>query len=427
MTESERFDVVVVGGGLAGAACAWEAARVGRSVALFERGEEPGAKNVSGGRLYLGPLAGLLPDAWSEAPLERLVSRETLTLVSGGAAVSFDLRSDKLSDPANASHTVLRATLDRWLGERAAEAGAMVVPGARVDGLVRRDGVVTGVRLGEETIEAGLVVLADGAMSRVARDDEPPPAPAPAHMALGVKEIVALDAARIEDRFGLEPGRGAARLAVGDFSRGIPGGGFLYTNRNSVSVGVVIRLDALAVAGSGGPEAHAVLDAFRAVPEIARLLAGGETIEYAAHLVPERSFDELPPWSAPGLLVAGDAAGFVVNHGFTVRGMDLAIASGVFAGRAAAGEPAAAPAAYETALAESFVLRDLRAARRSQRFLARERLYGHYPRVACELFEELFRFGPGGKGPVGKSAWKLLRKGVLNGRGLRDLWAARKL
>lgn len=427
MAEGERFEVVVVGGGLAGLSCAWEAAKAGRSVAVFERGEEPGAKNVSGGRLYLGPLAGLLPDDWKDAPLERPVARETLTLVSGGAAVSFDLRSEKLRDPAVASHTVLRAKLDRWLGERAAAAGAMVVPGARVDGLVRKNGAVVGVRLGEETIEAGLVVLADGAISRVAFDGETPAPPSPARVALGVKEIVALDPGKIEDRFGLEAGQGAARLALGDFTRGVPGGGFLYTNRDSISVGVVLRLDALAAAGAKGPESHALLEAFRAVPEIARLLAGGETTEYAAHLVPERSFDDLPPRSAPGLLVAGDAAGFVINHGFTVRGMDLALASGVLAGRAAVGDPDKAPAAYEAALAESFVLRDLRAARRSQAFLARDRLYGHYPHVVADLFEDLFRFGPGGKGAVGKPAWKKLRKGVLNWRGLRDLWAARKL
>jgi len=427
MAEGERFDVVVVGGGLAGLACAWEAAKAGRAVALFERGEEPGAKNVSGGRLYLGPLAGLLPEDWKDAPLERPVARETLMLVSGGASVSIDLRSDKLLDPAATSHTVLRAKLDRWLGERAASAGAMVVPGARVDGLVRKDGAVVGVRLGEETIEAGLVVLADGAVSRIARNGEAPAPPSPARVALGIKEVVALDPGKIEDRFGLEPGRGAARLALGDFTRGVPGGGFLYTNHDSVSVGVVLRLDALTAAGPQAPESHALLDAFRAVPEIARLLAGGETVEYSAHLVPERSFDDLPPRSAPGLLVAGDAAGFVIHHGFTVRGMDLALASGVLAGRAAAGDPAAAPAAYEAALAGSFVLRDLRAARRSPAFLARRRLYDHYPRAACALFEELFRFGPGGKGPAAKPAWKVLRKEILDWRGLRDLWAARKL
>jgi electron transfer flavoprotein-quinone oxidoreductase len=427
MADAERFDVVVVGGGLAGLSCAWEAAKAGRAVAVFERGEEPGAKNVSGGRLYLGPLAGLLAEDWKDAPFERPVARETLTLVSGGGAVSIDLRSQKLQDPATTSHIVLRAKLDRWLGERAAAAGAMVVPGARVDGLLRTGETVTGVRLGEESIEAGLVVLADGAVSRVALGDQAPAPPSPAHVALGVKEIVALDPGKLEDRFGLEPGQGAARLALGDFTRGVPGGGFLYTNRDSVSVGVVVRLDALAAAGSQGPESHVLLEAFRAVPEIARLLAGGETTEYSAHLVPERSFDDLPPRAAPGLLVAGDAAGFVVNHGFTVRGMDLALASGVLAGRAAAGEPGAAPAAYEAALAESFVLADLRAARRSQAFLARDRLYGHYPRVACELFEELFRFGPDGKGRVARPAWKTLRQGVLNWRGLRDLWAARKL
>ncbi|MBI4701761.1 MAG: FAD-dependent oxidoreductase [Deltaproteobacteria bacterium] len=427
MSAAERFDVVVVGGGLAGLSCAHETAAAGLGTALFERGEECGSKNVSGGRLYLGPLTGLLPACWRDAPFERRVARETLTVVADAASASIDLRSEKLQEATLASHTVLRATLDRWLAERAAEAGAMVVPQARVDELVCGAGEVTGVRVSGEPIEAGIVVLADGALSRLAASQGLAPAPRAARFALGVKEIVALDAGKIEDRFGLEPGHGAARLLVGDFTRGLPGGGFLYTNRESISVGVVVRLDALVAAGSSGPESHALLEALHAVPEVARLLAGGERSEYGAHLVPELSFDELPRRTAPGLLAVGDAAGLSVNHGLTVRGMDFAIASGILAGRAIAAGHASAGPAYEAALEESFVLRNLRAARHAMRFLGRARLYEHYPRAACGLLEELFGFGPEGKGQLVPGAWRQLRADFLGWQGLQDLWAAREL
>jgi electron transfer flavoprotein-quinone oxidoreductase len=198
-------------------------------------------------------------------------------------------------------------------------------------------------------------------------------------------------------------------------------------------MGVVVRLDAAAAAGPSGPETHALVDALRAVPEVARLLAGGETVEYSAHLVPELSFADAPPRSRPGLLVAGDAAGFVANYGFTVRGMDFAAASGILAGRAVveaakSGRPAEdAPGAYERALAGSFVLRDLAAARGLDRFLANDRFYGHYPRSVCALLEELFRVGAPGRGAAFRSTWKLARGTIANWRGFRDLWPARKL
>jgi len=430
--DGERFDVAIVGGGLAGLSCACETAAAGLATAVFERGEECGSKNVSGGRLYLGPLTGLLPGFWKDAPFERRVARETLSFVDGGASASVDLRSPRLAEPEAASQIVLRARLDRWLAERAGEAGAMVVPQTRVDALTAKDGTVSGLRIAGEEIAAGVVVAADGALSRLAQGVGLAAAPRPEHVALGVKEIVGLDPGRLEDRFALEPGQGAARLLVGDFTRGLPGGGFLYTNRDSVSVGVVVRLDALGGAGPEGPESHALVDALRAVPEVARLLDGGTLEEYSAHLVPEASIEEAPRRSRPGLLVVGDAAGFVLNHGFTVRGMDLAIASGILAGRAivaAQQGPAKEPPgpAYDAALAGSFVLRDLWAGRRAGAFLGRDRLYRHYPRAICGLLEDLFRFGAAGKGRVSAAAWKRMRADFANWRGLRDLWAARRL
>ncbi len=70
-----EFDAVVVGAGPAGASAALVMARAGLRVALFERGEAPGSKNVTGGILHTLPLSRLLPDQWKDAPLERRITR----------------------------------------------------------------------------------------------------------------------------------------------------------------------------------------------------------------------------------------------------------------------------------------------------------------------------------------------------------------
>jgi electron transfer flavoprotein-quinone oxidoreductase len=432
MADSETFDVAIVGGGLAGLSCACETAKAGLLTAVFERGAECGAKNVSGGRIYLGPLRGLLPGFWKDAPFERLVASESLTLVSGADSVSIDLRAAELAGEAAASHTVLRAKLDKWLAEQATAAGAMILPESRVDAVVLKDGAACGVKVGGEEIPARAVVAADGALSLLTRGVGMNTGPQRSRLALGIKEIVALDPGKLEDRFALEPGRGAARMVVGDFTKGFPGGGFLYTNRDSVSVGVVVRLDAFS-GEADGPESHALLDAFKAAPGVARLLAGGETAEYAAHLVPEAPFAAEALDSPSGLLVVGDAAGLVANYGFTVRGMDFAVASGILAGRAVveAKEKTASGVsprgAYLRALDASFVIRDLEAARGVARFLHNPRLYGPYPQAVCAAATELFRIGPAGRGTAFRGALARARQDLLTWRTLRDFWPARKL
>ena len=67
----DNFDVIVVGGGLAGLSAAYCMAKDGIGVLVVERGDYSGAKNITGGRLYLNPIRNLLPVNWEQAPLER--------------------------------------------------------------------------------------------------------------------------------------------------------------------------------------------------------------------------------------------------------------------------------------------------------------------------------------------------------------------
>jgi hypothetical protein len=125
----------------------------------------------------------------------------------------------------------------------------------------------------------------------------------------------------------LNEGEGAAQLFMGDVTRGMTGGGFLYTNRASIALGVVVSMEQMRTR-SDELESWELLDAFKEAAQIKPLVRGGELAEYSAHAVFEGGIDKLPRSYGAGYLLAGEAAGFALNALVTVRGMDLAIASG---------------------------------------------------------------------------------------------------
>jgi electron transfer flavoprotein-quinone oxidoreductase len=386
------FDVVVVGGGIAGCVTAYRLAQAGRSVVLIERGEVPGSKNLSGGVLYSRVMETVFPDFLAEAPIERRITRNVIQFLNGTSSVAVDYQDQRLADPVNAV-TVLRAKLDAWLSERCEEAGVFLMPGVRVDEAVLEGGRVVGVRAGDDVLRAHVVVAADGVNSFLARGTGLRPKPPLHHLALGVKTVVSLDERTIADRFHLTGDEGAAYAMVGDCTRGIGGGGFLYTNRDSVSVGVVLRLDDLV---ERGEQSAAVLEHFLAHPAVAPLLAGGTVAEYASHLVAEGGLAMLGEIAGDGMVVVGDAAGLTLNTGLTVRGMDLAAASGIAAADAVDAAITAGDvtrtglAGYRTALMESFAGQDLTTYAKAPSFLERPRMYDQYGRLLADVLHGAF-------------------------------------
>lgn len=419
----EKFEVIIVGAGLAGLSAAYALAEEGIEAVVIERGDYPGAKNVTGGRLYTRPLQNYLPDLWKEAPFERPVTNEIVTLVASGKSVTLRFRSDEFASAPAHSFTVLRGTLDRWLAKKAEEKGAILVTKNRVDDLLKKDGKVVGVLAGGEELGADVVVACDGALSLMAEKAGLKSAGASHDYAVGFKEVIELPSQTIEERFNLKGTEGAAQLFLGDLTQGRFGGGFLYTNRSSLSLGLVIRIKDLAE-NTLLKETPLFLDEFKGRPEIAPLIAGGEMVEYSAHLISETGFAGLIRPFADGLLVAGDAAGFCLNVGLTVRGMEFAAASGVLAAQAVrqAREKkdfsATCLSVYQRLLEDSFVLKDLKTFQHAPAFLDNPRLFQHYPQLAGDLLQSLFTIGSEPKQKFSATvrekvswseAWKILK------------------
>ena len=425
----DRFDLIIVGAGPAGSAAAITAARAGLEVLLIERSDEPGGKNLSGGRLYAHSLAKLIPDYAETAPLERKVTREVISMLTAESCFSIDFSSSKLAGRGNDSFTVLRADLDLWLSEQAEEAEAVLASGVRVDELHTQDGKVCGVVADEDVLEADCVLLCDGVNSLLAQKAGLKKELLPTQVAVGIKEIIELPKGVIEDRFNLEPDQGAARLFVGDCTKGLPGGGFLYTNKETLSLGLVINLEA---ASHAKEQFCDVAEAFKRHPEIARLIEGGTSLEYGAHLVPEAGLGMTPKLVGDGVLVAGDAAGFVLNTGYTLRGMDLAIESGVLAAKAviAAKEKgdmsAAGLSGYETLLQDSFVIKDLKTYESAPAFMETPGLYGDYPALVENIFSEMFTVDGSPAQSMRKKIKPHIKKVGLM-RLIKDAWKGRAL
>ncbi|NMM16037.1 MAG: FAD-dependent oxidoreductase [Cellulomonas sp.] len=385
--DTEAVDVIVVGAGLAGIACAYRLALAGRSVVLVERGTTAGSKNVSGGRLYTYALEAVEPGLTRAAPFERAVVREQIVMMDDDRSMTVSLAGPPAAaGDLPASVTVLRSRFDAWFADRAEAAGVMLATGIRVDSLLIEDGRVVGIMAGGEEMRAGVVVAADGVNSFLAREAGLVGELSAHAVGIGVKEVIALDAATIEDRFGVGPGEGAATLMLG-CTAGVHGGAFLYTNSGSVSLGIVVSPDQMTASGT---TTHGMLQALKAHPALRPLIAGGTTLEYAAHLVREDGWRGVPKRLARGgFLVTGEAAGFVLNLGYTVRGMDLALVSGVAAAEAivAGGD---LETAYRAALDRSGLPATMRAADGYADLMGIERLYRTYPGLVLDVVQSMF-------------------------------------
>ncbi|TQI78949.1 flavin-dependent dehydrogenase [Serratia fonticola] len=413
------FDAIIVGAGLAGCVAALVLAREGADVLVIERGNHAGAKNVTGGRLYTHSLEHILPGFTKLAPLERRITREKVSFLTEESAVTLDYHNARAEQPKQDSYSVLRAKFDPWLMAQAEEAGAQFIPGIRVDRLVQRDGHVIGVEADGDILEARTVILAEGVNALLAEQlGMLKPRVQAKSVAVGVKELISLPRELIEARFSLEDNQGAAWLFAGTPTHGKMGGGFLYTNGDSLSLGLVCGLHHIEQAGKSVPQ---MLEDFKQHPVVRPLIAGGKMLEYAAHVVPEAGIHMQPQLVGDGVLIAGDAAGMCLNLGFTIRGMDLAIASGEAAARAVLAAKnqndfsAKGLQSYLQLLEELPVMKDLRHYRNMPAMMENPRLFNNYPQMAADIMADLFTIDGQPPQPLRKKILRHCKKiGYLN-------------
>lgn len=426
---SNKFDVIVVGAGLAGSAAAIEMARTGLDVCIIERAIVPGEKNVTGGVLFKGILDELIPEWKNEAPIERWITKKGIGMVTADSLSLMQYETER-NEGYNAC-TLNRVHFDSWLANKAEEAGATLLTNTLVEDIILEDGFVKGVKThhSDGYIYADLVICADGVNSLVAqkaglrKQDI-----SPKEIGLGIKEILSLPEETINQRFGLKGSEGCAYEFVGHFLNGVYGGAFLYTNRDTLSIGIVVNLGSIA---DTSVNARAILEHFKNQPQIKKLIDGGNLVEYSAHLVPEIGLDMVPQLYGNGVLVAGDAAGFVVNNGFSIQGMNYALASGREAGKTAVtcirqGNVSAQKlASYKHLLDQSFVGKNLKKFQKTHKVLSNPRISKEYPVLIDHIAKNLFGFEdtiqPNLSSTVKNSlrgnvsAWQLIKDGI-------DIW-----
>ena len=401
----ERFDCIIVGGGVAGLSAALTLARANARFLLVERGEWSGAKNVSGGVLWGTDLARLVPDYWTdpEAGFERFVGRRRLTFMDEGSAFSLDFASAHFAQTPYTGVTVLRSRFDAWLAGKVQAAidasedpsASFLAPNVLVDEVLLEGGRAVGIRAGEERFYADCVVLAEGVNNLLTRQVGLQTAYVPAEgLAVGVKEVIRFDRKVLEDRFQLSEGSGLSNEFVGSATGGVEGGGFLYTNRDSVSVGLVLGMADLRAKRK---TPYDLLNAFKAHPTVADQLRGGEVVEYSAKVVSTGDMRVMPrEVYGDAVLLAGEAANLVLNAGRAIQGMDYAMRTGILAAETVveakrAGDfTAAFLQHYRTALDNSYVMQDLRGFQGAVKVLHDPAMFSQVPRLVCDFGRHFF-------------------------------------
>lgn len=422
-------DIIVVGAGPAGSCAAITAARAGLDVVLIERGPFPGSKNMYGGVVYPRILDDLIPNWWEEAPVQRWVTRRSTMLLTPTQALTVDFRSEAWGRPPYNGATAYRPDWDHWLAGHAEAAGAQLVTSTTVKGLIRgTDGRVTGVRTDrpDGDLTARVVIACDGVNSFLAKEAGLYEHTDAKHYTLGVKETLGLPKEVIDERFNVRDRHGVDIEILGGTS-GVNGGGFLYTNLDTLAVGVVLKLTKL---GAQKARPEQIIADLKRHPAIAPLVQDGELKEYSAHVIPEAGLAMMPKMTMPGMLVAGDAAALCLAAGIWLEGVNFAMASGMYAGQAAAEAITANDVSaeglggYQRRLSDTFVLKDHRKLHRAPELVLSDRVQHLYPGMVANVVERMFRV----ENPNPKAGLRRIlveerkRAGVRRRDLLRDGW-----
>jgi electron transfer flavoprotein-quinone oxidoreductase len=394
----ERFDAIVVGAGMAGNAAALRLAELGLKVLQLERGEYSGSKNVQGAILYADMLEKIVPNFREEAPLQRHLVEQRFWMMDDRSHTGLHYRSDDFNEARPNRYTIIRAEFDKWFSSKAKEAGAVVLCETTVtdllkDGRGRVIGVRTDRRDGE--VLCDVVILAEGVNGLVGTRAKLRTIPRPENVALAVKEMHFLPEETIQARFNIKGNEGVVIEAAGTISRGMTGMGFIYTNKESISLGIGCLVSDFQ---KHRITPYGLLEMFKQHPSVAPLIKGSEVKEYAAHLIPEGGFKAVPQLYGDGWVVVGDAA--QLNNAIHREGSNLAMTSGRIAAEAIAhiksqGRPmtAANLSLYKKLIDDSFVMKDLKKYKDMPQLLhiQSQNFFLTYPQLVSKAMENFVR------------------------------------
>ncbi|WGJ13192.1 FAD-dependent oxidoreductase [Methylocapsa sp. D3K7] len=413
----ERFDAIVVGAGPSGNAAAYTMAKAGLKVLQLERGEYPGSKNVQGAILYADALEKIIPDFRDDAPLERHIIEQRLWTMDDTSYVGMHYRSEDFNEERPNRYTILRAQFDKWFSRKVRDAGVVLLCETTVkELLLNAHGKVIGVKTDRDggVAFADVVILGEGVNGIVGQRSGLRSELKPDSVALAVKEMHFLPREVIESRFNLKGNEGTVIEAMGTITAGMTGTGFLYTNQESISVGIGCIVSDFA---ENGTTPYGLLEAFKNHPSIKPLLANSECKEYAAHLIPEGGYNAIPELFGDGWIVVGDAGQFV--NAVHREGSNLAMTTGRIAGetvvslkRQRVELSKANLAEYKRRLDATFVIKDLKKYKKIPEFLHRNKqVFGLYPRLLTSAAQTWFRVDGADKRSKEKEILKSFRKG----------------
>lgn len=438
----EKFDCIIVGAGVAGLAAAMTLARNNMKFLLIEKGEFPGSKNVSGGVLWGSDLAKLVPNYWEEdAGWDRFINHRRLTFMDEQSTFSVDFKSSHFNETPYTGVVVLRSKFDRWLADKVEEAIAesdyamdsFIATNILVEEVLMEDGKAIGIRTGDEKFYADSVIIAEGVNNLLTRQVGLQDSYVPAdHMLTGIKEIIRFDQKVLEDRFQLNGRSGMSNEFVGFASDGVEGGGFLYTNKDTLSLGLVLGLKDLR---EKGKKPYDILNTFKNHPVIADMIKGGEVVEYSAHIVSSGDKRVMPKkLHAHGLVVCGEAANLLMNAGKAIQGMDYAMRSGILAAETIVDSKKAddfsesAMKKYQNRLDDSYIMKDINNFQDAVHLLHDPVMTQKVPNLICDFGRNFFSIK---NEPTKKardmmsdsikkhaSYWELLKLGVKGGKAL---------
>ncbi|MAG55081.1 MAG: hypothetical protein CMJ83_02195 [Planctomycetes bacterium] len=314
--------VLIVGGGAAGITAALALARRSIPVVVVEGGIYPGAENWSGAVYFCENLVRpdvLGEDLLAQTPMERRIVQRGLLLCDGNIALGGSVRS---GEAFSNCYTVLRPVFDHDLAEKARLLGAEILSGTQVLALIRENDAVKGVLTDRGPIWADVVFLAEGdASNLVSREGLETIEPGDDGLARpeflqGIKEVLELPASSIESRFGVQEGEGACfemllrNPTIDGITVPLNAGAFLYTNRDSVSLGIVAPLGNLQEARV--PH-NRLMEWLKGLDPLQELLADAKPVSFGAKLIRGGGWRQMPRLAADGLAVGGAASGIGVD------------------------------------------------------------------------------------------------------------------